>query len=238
MEMDEKIRVYTRDEIVGEMLKLAPETLDKDNRYGGRVIVEHELQDRPPTAAELLSAHAQMRGFRTVHGVPDQSRSARIVLKDLVNGKLIYCCPPPGVDSHKFQRKNPKIRGAKTLIKDSTLDQQEEEQLRSTGGITAESKERKVTYDVSVESECAYDEQQGVVARLKSKKGQEGHIFHRPKFHHQEVSLSQKLDKLKLKEQQLKDLAIKQAKERILQQKLQQQQQEQQQPGIINKLYI
>lgn len=38
-------------------------------------------------------------------GLPDHARSARYVLKDFVNGKLLYCHAPPGVkqeDYHKF----------------------------------------------------------------------------------------------------------------------------------------
>lgn len=38
----------------------------------------------------------------TSNGQPDQSRSARIVLKDYVNGKLIYCYAPPDVDQVTF----------------------------------------------------------------------------------------------------------------------------------------
>ena len=51
-----------------------------------------------PTADEVLAAYARHRGFRTGGGLgqPDQSRAARYVLKDYVNGKLLYCEPPPG----------------------------------------------------------------------------------------------------------------------------------------------
>ncbi|KAF7519582.1 hypothetical protein G7054_g13034 [Neopestalotiopsis clavispora] len=50
-----------------------------------------------PTASELLSAYAKARGFQTQGvGQPDESRAARTVLKDYVNGKLLYCEPPPG----------------------------------------------------------------------------------------------------------------------------------------------
>ncbi|KAK9777558.1 putative CP-type G domain-containing protein [Seiridium cardinale] len=57
-----------------------------------------------PTASELLSAHARARGFQTQGvGQPDESRSARIVLKDYVSGKLLYCEPPPGYpDASEF----------------------------------------------------------------------------------------------------------------------------------------
>jgi large subunit GTPase 1 len=49
-----------------------------------------------PTASELLRAYARARGFATTgQGQPDESRAARYVLKDYVNGKLLYCHPPP-----------------------------------------------------------------------------------------------------------------------------------------------
>jgi large subunit GTPase 1 len=50
-----------------------------------------------PTAEELLFAYAKARGFtKTGVGQPDESRAARYILKDYVNGKLLYCEPPPG----------------------------------------------------------------------------------------------------------------------------------------------
>ena len=52
-----------------------------------------------PTAEEILIAYARARGFATTgQGQPDQSRAARYILKDYVNGKLLFCHPPP-VDS-------------------------------------------------------------------------------------------------------------------------------------------
>ncbi|KAL1968974.1 hypothetical protein VTN77DRAFT_808 [Rasamsonia byssochlamydoides] len=49
-----------------------------------------------PTASELLRAYAKARGFATTgQGQPDESRAARYILKDYVNGKLLYCHPPP-----------------------------------------------------------------------------------------------------------------------------------------------
>lgn len=44
------------------------------------------------------------RGFMTHKGIPDGSRAARLILKDYVNGKLLYCYPPPGHDSEQFQQ--------------------------------------------------------------------------------------------------------------------------------------
>jgi large subunit GTPase 1 len=59
-----------------------------------------------PTAQELLTSYARHRGFMTQgQGQPDQSRAARYILKDYVNGKLLYCEPPPGgEDPKEFNR--------------------------------------------------------------------------------------------------------------------------------------
>ncbi|KAI9320912.1 hypothetical protein BX666DRAFT_1912473 [Dichotomocladium elegans] len=49
-----------------------------------------------PTSAELCSTYAIARGyFRSSQGNPDEARAARYILKDYVNGKLLYCHPPP-----------------------------------------------------------------------------------------------------------------------------------------------
>lgn len=36
-------------------------------------------------------------------GMPDVNRGARYILKDYVNGKLLYCYSPPGFDPVSFQ---------------------------------------------------------------------------------------------------------------------------------------
>ncbi|EEP79510.1 hypothetical protein UREG_04356 [Uncinocarpus reesii 1704] len=51
-----------------------------------------------PTASEVLRGYARARGFATTgQGQPDESRAARYILKDYVNGKLLYCHPPPPI---------------------------------------------------------------------------------------------------------------------------------------------
>jgi large subunit GTPase 1 len=61
-----------------------------------------------PTASELLKAYARARGFATTgQGQPDESRAARYILKDYVNGKLLFCQPPPHdpeIDAAEFNR--------------------------------------------------------------------------------------------------------------------------------------
>ncbi|KAJ2338519.1 hypothetical protein GGF43_006859, partial [Coemansia sp. RSA 2618] len=54
-----------------------------------------------PTAEELLISYAAARGlFKAGEGNPDESRAARVLLKDYVSGKLIFCHPPPGFGSN------------------------------------------------------------------------------------------------------------------------------------------
>lgn len=61
-----------------------------------------------PTAEEILTAYAIARGFaKTGQGQPDESRAARYILKDYVNGKLLFCHPPPHdppIDPREFNR--------------------------------------------------------------------------------------------------------------------------------------
>ena len=46
----------------------------------------------------MLAALALMRGFMKPGGVPDHFKAAKLVLKDFVQGKLLHCKAPPGVD--------------------------------------------------------------------------------------------------------------------------------------------
>ncbi|XP_064418361.1 large subunit GTPase 1 homolog [Latimeria chalumnae] len=80
--------------------------------YGINIVRPREDEDpnRPPTSEELLVAYGYMRGFMTAHGQPDQPRSARYILKDYVNGKLLYCYPPPGVSPADFQLQHERFK--------------------------------------------------------------------------------------------------------------------------------
>ncbi|KAI8906297.1 P-loop containing nucleoside triphosphate hydrolase protein [Gorgonomyces haynaldii] len=67
--------------------------------------VEGELVSRQPTASEFLQAYAIARGYtKSSQGNPDESRAARYILKDYVNGKLLYVEPPPELDPTEFNR--------------------------------------------------------------------------------------------------------------------------------------
>lgn len=76
--------------------------------YGMKIITRpfEEGGTGIPTAEEMLTAYAKARGFtRTGQGQPDESRAARYILKDYVNGKLLFCQPPPlDIDPLEFNR--------------------------------------------------------------------------------------------------------------------------------------
>ncbi|KAK5052125.1 hypothetical protein LTR84_002929 [Exophiala bonariae] len=79
-----------------------------ENVYGMKIITRpiEEGGTGFPTASEVLRSYAKARGFATTgHGQPDESRAARYILKDYVNGKLLYCHPPPQdpeIDGNEF----------------------------------------------------------------------------------------------------------------------------------------
>ncbi|RAH77376.1 putative ribosome biogenesis GTPase Lsg1 [Aspergillus japonicus CBS 114.51] len=69
-----------------------------ENVYGVKILMRsvEEGGTGTPTGSEVLRAYARARGFSTQGlGQPDESRAARYVLKDYVNGKLLFCHPPP-----------------------------------------------------------------------------------------------------------------------------------------------
>ncbi|GAA47721.1 large subunit GTPase 1 [Clonorchis sinensis] len=67
------------------------------------VQVDSSQPEPPPTPHELLAAHAFSHSFMTAKGNPHYDRSARLILKDYVQGRLLYCHPPPNVDPEQFQ---------------------------------------------------------------------------------------------------------------------------------------
>jgi large subunit GTPase 1 len=53
--------------------------------------------------SDISFTETVMRGFMTARGLPDSPRSSRHILKDFVQGKLLYCNPPPEIDAGEFQ---------------------------------------------------------------------------------------------------------------------------------------
>ncbi|KAH7885952.1 hypothetical protein F5I97DRAFT_1936902 [Phlebopus sp. FC_14] len=73
--------------------------------YGLRIRIKgvEEGGDGKVTAEDLLVAYAIARGFmRSGQGSPDEARASRYILKDYVNGRLLFCEPPPGTNRELF----------------------------------------------------------------------------------------------------------------------------------------
>ncbi|KAA8544362.1 hypothetical protein F0562_022370 [Nyssa sinensis] len=56
----------------------------------------YELQSRPPLASELLRTYCASRGYVASGGLPDETRAARQILKDYIDGKVPHYEMPPG----------------------------------------------------------------------------------------------------------------------------------------------
>lgn len=59
----------------------------------------YESQTRPPLAAELLRAYCSSRNYVASSGLPDETKAARIILKDYIDGKLPHFELPPGMEN-------------------------------------------------------------------------------------------------------------------------------------------
>ncbi|GFZ20269.1 P-loop containing nucleoside triphosphate hydrolases superfamily protein [Actinidia rufa] len=57
----------------------------------------YEPQSRPPSAAEFLRAYCASRGYVASSGLPDETRAARQILKDYIDGKLPHFELPSGM---------------------------------------------------------------------------------------------------------------------------------------------
>ncbi|KRT79505.1 50S ribosome-binding GTPase [Oryctes borbonicus] len=75
-----------------------------EDKYGILLPVplEGEDESRCPTAEEILNTYGFTRGFMTANGQPDNPRAARYIIKDFINGKLLYVYPPPGINDDEF----------------------------------------------------------------------------------------------------------------------------------------
>jgi ribosome biogenesis GTPase A len=52
-------------------------------------------------ASSLLSAYAKRKGFITGSALPDEARSAKVILKEIINGKIVHVKMPPDYDEAK-----------------------------------------------------------------------------------------------------------------------------------------
>ncbi|CAI9271140.1 unnamed protein product [Lactuca saligna] len=61
----------------------------------------YEPENRPPLAAELLRSYCASRGYVASSGLPDETKAARQILKDYIDGKLPHYQLPPGEEEEE-----------------------------------------------------------------------------------------------------------------------------------------
>eukprot|EP00906_Rhabdomonas_costata_P000107 RCo000144 len=64
---------------------------------------EHDEDYSQSPAELLLNQYARLKGYRTEHNKPNRTKAARELLKDYVNGKLVYVHPPPGLTAEAWK---------------------------------------------------------------------------------------------------------------------------------------
>ncbi|KAA0150843.1 hypothetical protein FNF29_04957 [Cafeteria roenbergensis] len=112
-----------------------------EGKYGIKIRKPGMVEDphRPPHARELLDALCKMRGYMaSTHAGTDQPRGSRVVLKDFLNGDLLYVHPPPGISGTRraaFLSETSAHRGI--VLGSSNVDSQMEARATelSAGGI-------------------------------------------------------------------------------------------------------
>ncbi|CAJ0581733.1 unnamed protein product, partial [Mesorhabditis spiculigera] len=57
-----------------------------------------------PSPYDLLTTLAFNRGFMSASGIPDCSRAGRLLLKDVVSGKILWVAAPPGTEQEEFDK--------------------------------------------------------------------------------------------------------------------------------------
>lgn len=74
------------------------------NRIPAKILSQYYKINLPDiySSKQFLQVIAKKRGFYTGNGLPDEAKTAKLVLKDYVNGKLVYCYLRPDYSEEKF----------------------------------------------------------------------------------------------------------------------------------------
>ncbi|KAF0462060.1 P-loop containing nucleoside triphosphate hydrolase protein [Gigaspora margarita] len=141
-----------------------------------------------PSAEELMVAYAVSRGYtKPGHGSPDESRAARYILKDYVNGKLPYCHPPPiGISKEEF---NAEIQDLKLYTKPAKKKSIIQPVSSTVNTEVASDGVTPIKGDISRELDKSFFNNQSSGARITGKYSIAGE-FNRVKFYPIHATLS------------------------------------------------
>ena len=79
------------------------------NRIPSKILCDFYKINLPDiySAKQFLQIIAKKRGFTTGNGLPEEAKTAKLVLKDYVSGKLLYCYLRPDYTEEKFGNISP-----------------------------------------------------------------------------------------------------------------------------------
>jgi large subunit GTPase 1 len=150
--------------------------------HNGPGLLEEESPARPGyvTAETLLETHARARGFMSDHNKADKSRSARVLLKEFVSGRILFAhAPPPrgeddgesGIGPDVFARKGKLVYARAQAAEEAA----QEEALHHAGReLATESVSEDVVESVASASGSAAAVMTGVPLSTKQKGRIEG----------------------------------------------------------------
>ncbi|PIA59765.1 hypothetical protein AQUCO_00400573v1 [Aquilegia coerulea] len=92
----------------------------------------YESQTRPPLAAELLRAYCSSRNYVASSGLPDETKAARHILKDYIDGKLPHFESPPGIENEEDREVNTLNANGATTSDSDLSDDEDGETAEST----------------------------------------------------------------------------------------------------------
>jgi len=145
---------------------------------------ENEDPNRPPNAWDILNAHALSRGFMNTHGQPDASRSARIVLKDYVKGKLLFSVPPPEVDPNEYSSLN-----SFRLVTDKVAKKFHDKEVNETG-----EDEFDLSESIKLEKDFFSTREVGVFTKGRQPLGEKGNKKHHNRKKKEKMRRIRKVD--------------------------------------------
>ncbi|KUF92773.1 hypothetical protein AM588_10004039 [Phytophthora nicotianae] len=141
-----------------------------ERTYGIKIPISKTAKETDPVGIyALLESYARNRGYTTTgKGGPDTSRAARDILRHYVNGRLLYCHPPPDVtdptifDIHELAKAQ-----FPDLVEPETTEDEVNEEARAS---TEPNVDEELDFDTTVEDKRA------VSKRLKKhgRKGRKG----------------------------------------------------------------
>ncbi|KAL4446500.1 hypothetical protein ABPG74_001241 [Tetrahymena malaccensis] len=97
-----------------------------------------------PDGSYFLSKYAVAKGYYTGSGVPDMAKSSKLILKELVSGKLLYCKLPPTCEENCGIWQSNQIDIQVGNILGDVNEQEQEEKAENMEAYMVNEEERKL----------------------------------------------------------------------------------------------